>query len=733
MAYGTIKVDNIVFTNAGSDQTITVSGLVASTSENLTVTGTISGNTIQGQTVSGVTVTGTTANFTSGNFTTFTGGTITVTSGVIASGTEANPSLSILGDANTGLYSPGADQLAISTGGSGRLFVNADGTILAGTGYSSVDGNWAIQANAGPGALTGIGVNNNGGYGVYLIYDNSARYSGAGVLRNVANSPLAFETSNTERLRITSAGLVGVGTSSPGNLLHVSGTSSTPATFERTGTTGTFVAFKDSTSLVFIGNTNGVFSIQTPGSSYSDKLVVTSAGNVGVGTTNPGSALDVAGEIRIYPASGDGNLRFGSGGVEKGRIAFNSSSNCIIETAGFERLRITSAGNVGIGVSAPQAILDVGTTFQAVRTHIPSVTDTFHQYRGTPDGAGYEHARVFSGRDTSVYTYGSYLAFYTEGKSSGTTDTSVERLRIDSSGRLLVGTSSARANFFNATETCQFQVEGTTTSDAVVIKNVDSTAGPNLILGKTRGSAIGSNTLVGNSDTLGSISFQGTDGTQFVEGAHIRAVTDGTVGADDLPTRLVFSTTADGASSPTPRMTINSAGDVLIGKTSNAATVVGAQIEAVGTITSTRSGSTSATSTLEVYSTGAAAYRFYVGMDGTVNATNTTISAISDQRLKENIRDLDVGLNEILALKPRIFDWKKDKGKNIKNDRGFVAQEFEEVFPELVDEWKDPAPEGEDPYKSVRQDLIPVLVKAIQEQQIKIKTLEAAVTALQQS
>jgi len=131
-----------------------------------------------------------------------------------------------------------------------------------------------------------------------------------------------------------------------------------------------------------------------------------------------------------------------------------------------------------------------------------------------------------------------------------------------------------------------------------------------------------------------------------------------------------------------------------------------------------------------LYSTGASANRFYVGMGGTVFATNTTISAISDQRFKENIRDLDIGLDSILALKPRKFDWKAGKGKDKKDDRGFIAQEFEQVFPDLIDEWRDPAPEGEEPYKAVRQDLIPVLVKAIQEQQAMIDELKAEMAAL---
>jgi hypothetical protein len=169
-----------------------------------------------------------------------------------------------------------------------------------------------------------------------------------------------------------------------------------------------------------------------------------------------------------------------------------------------------------------------------------------------------------------------------------------------------------------------------------------------------------------------------------------------------------------------------------VGKTTYDDTVVGVAAAGVGqgsqqgAITSTLSGSTSGNTTLHVYSTGASAYRFYVNMAGTVYATNTTISAISDQRFKENIQDLDVGLDKIMALKPRKFDWKAGKGKDIKGDRGFIAQEFEQVFPDLIDEWKDPAPEGEEPYKSVRQDLIPVLVKAIQELKAEFDAYKAS-------
>jgi hypothetical protein len=191
-----------------------------------------------------------------------------------------------------------------------------------------------------------------------------------------------------------------------------------------------------------------------------------------------------------------------------------------------------------------------------------------------------------------------------------------------------------------------------------------------------------------------------------------------------------WSTSASGSAGGTitftQAMTLDASGNLLVGKTASSSTVVGAELRPSGAIISTLAASTNADFALYTYSTGAGAARFYVGMSGTVFATNTTISAISDQRLKENVQDIDVGLGAILALKPRKFDWKEGKGKNIKGDRGFIAQEFEQVFPQLVDEWADPSPEGEAPYKSVRQDLIPVLVKAIQELAAEVNALKNA-------
>jgi len=203
----------------------------------------------------------------------------------------------------------------------------------------------------------------------------------------------------------------------------------------------------------------------------------------------------------------------------------------------------------------------------------------------------------------------------------------------------------------------------------------------------------------------------------------------GNIITGDLSGNLTFAqvTTATAVDqSPENRMTLDASGNLLVGKTAASFTVLGAELRNSGQINSA-----STLDFLNMYSTSASAYRFYVTNAGQINATSTSISAISDQRFKENIRDLDDGLSKVMQLKPRKFDWKEGKGADTKDARGFIAQEFEEVFPDLIAEWKDPAPEGEEPYKSVSQDLIPTLVKAIQEQQAIIEALTARIAALE--
>jgi hypothetical protein len=247
MPYGTIKIDTITFTDGGVDKSVPVSGLILNPTftGNVTVTGTISGNIIQGgTTVSGLTVTGTTANFasgvfttqisgvtitgttvstTTGNFTSLTGTTATITSGIIASGTAALPSLAILSDPNTGIYSPGADQLAVATNGTGRLFVDASGNV--GVGTSSVNALLEVNNSTAGGEVQRIEGNYSGSGSVILTNWRRAGGSVAAALKyNDDSSPLCMSigtttshefrirTADTDAITIDASQRVGIGT-----------------------------------------------------------------------------------------------------------------------------------------------------------------------------------------------------------------------------------------------------------------------------------------------------------------------------------------------------------------------------------------------------------------------------------------------------------------------------------------------------------------------------------------
>ena len=145
---------------------------------------------------------------------------------------------------------------------------------------------------------------------------------------------------------------------------------------------------------------------------------------------------------------------------------------------------------------------------------------------------------------------------------------SAERMRLDSSGRLLVGHTASEAMYY----TGRIQVQGTnSTTSAITIKtNQADSGGPALVLGKSRG-ALGSATVVQSGDVLGHIFFNGADGTDTVSyGAEIRCQVDGTPGSNDMPGRLAFFTTADGAATSTERMRINSSGYIGINQSNPA-------------------------------------------------------------------------------------------------------------------------------------------------------------------
>lgn len=95
--------------------------------------------------------------------------------------------------------------------------------------------------------------------------------------------------------------------------------------------------------------------------------------------------------------------------------------------------------------------------------------------------------------------------------------------------------------------------------------------GPTLDFMKSRGAAVNAQTIVQNNDVLGLLRFYGSDGVGLIQAAHFYAASDGTPGVNDMPTRFVWSLTADGDSSPTERMRLSNAGKLWLGITNGGA------------------------------------------------------------------------------------------------------------------------------------------------------------------
>ena len=234
--------------------------------------------------------------------------TINGTTGVAGvDGSASTPALQG-SDTNTGV-SFGTDTVNINTGGSTRATVDSSGKVGIGTASPSHHYNQGIHVHAtGTGACLHL-TDNTTGSGVDDGFD-VVTTGGEAFLWQRENSNMRFGTNATERMRIDSSGNVGIGITSPTSEFHVKG-SGTVASFEGTGGSG-FIAMKDSDdgTIAFVGVDGGSLKVQTSGSSYSDKVVVDTTGNVNINNTGDLDAYRLAGagsSVRGHLLRADGN------------------------------------------------------------------------------------------------------------------------------------------------------------------------------------------------------------------------------------------------------------------------------------------------------------------------------------------------------------------------------------------------------------------------------------------
>jgi hypothetical protein len=337
-------------------------------------------------------------------------------------GSAAAPTLTFTGDPNTGIYSPGADQVAVSTGGTGRVFVDASGRVGVGVTPSSTL--FHVYTSA-PSTISAPTICLEGGTNAYGAgVEFASRTSAGGTLVSMAkitadgeapwnttastqDAGLRFFTaadgSLSERLRITSAGLVGIGTSSVSDKLEIAN-----------GTTDAANAAGIRSGRYLNGGQEGAQLKY-----YSD---------------NTSSWLGTREVARIGAYGLNSDHRIGS-------LAFalkttNSASDPT------EMMRLTPTG-LGIGTTSPSDLLhsngNIRVSWGANRV-ATVFDDSFRQ--GMAFDTGNRQLQIFS---TTSDTGGSIGFFTRSTVGSSDTDYGTEKVRIDVGGRLLVGTTTARS------------------------------------------------------------------------------------------------------------------------------------------------------------------------------------------------------------------------------------------------------------------------------------------------
>ena len=265
--------------------------------------------------------------------------------------------------------------------------------------------------------------------------------------------------------------------------------------------------------------------------------VATLKATTGIVTSLAGNKISLGDNAEIYIGVGsDLKLTHDSNNSiitnSTGELLINSPIINLRDSSNNSRLRVEPAGNIDIAKNVNVVgITTVGGDF--------SIADKII-HTGDPNTA-------------IRFPEADHISFETVGS---------EAFRIDDGGKLLIGLTTRR--LFSPGVTSQLQLEGTSASiqsSLSIVNNQNGTGSPNIRLGKTRGTSIGSNTSVANGDNLGQIIFYGADGTDIYNAtALIGAKVNGTVGTDTIPTDLVFETSATTGSGRAERLRILSSG-----------------------------------------------------------------------------------------------------------------------------------------------------------------------------
>jgi hypothetical protein len=608
-------------------------------------------------------------------------GIITSTSIVVSAGTTSAPSISPSGDSNTGIFFPSADTIAASTGGTSRITIDSSGNIKITTNQFQ--------------ALSHKNFGYSGSYGALVV--------GAGG-DNYGNISLGVDVSSIS-----------------GGSFHGQNQVIFPAT-------GGIIPDNAGTNFVGFYNRSGSDSLvlgpAVVGGITSGPLTLTST-SVGIGTGSPTEALTVNGRVQSqWNAFANGGTTSYSGdatslvtGSTAGMWAARSDSALLFAIGSNEKARIDSSGRLGIGITSPGS-------FDTQADNLVVGTGSGHNGATIYAGTGSWSSIYFADGTSSTEKFRGIQAYDHSADAMLWYTSAIERARIDSSGRLLIGTSTSPS-------------AGNGQYGRLVVQGYigDSTAGAYINLQRGQPAT----TPLTADVEIARINFSDSVGYDF---AYIGCYADATSGTGDYPGRLTFSTTADGASSPTERMRIGNGGDFYFRTTNSDPAfnrVNGIYINQNSQLLCRVNGgsgwdlgaSTSTPIHISFYTDNGSA-RVAAGNISS-NGSTTTYSATSDYRLKENINLLTAATKRVLDLRPVTFDWKEGLGGTQPQGEGFIAHEVQAVCPlavtgekDAVDEKGNPKYQGVDPAK-----LVALLTAALQEAIGEIESLKARVAALE--
>lgn len=205
--------------------------------------------------------------------------------------------------------------------------------------------------------------------------------------------------------------------------------------------------------------------------------------------------------------------------------------------------------------NAAHTVTGLGTAAEQDASYFATAADpTFTGVASFPDGSASAPSITHTGdANTGLYFGTDIINFATAGTFAA---------MVDATQRFVVGHTTAIAIGAN---TSRFQTHGTTqaTSQNAYFRWSADSAAPSLGMAKSRNATPGSHTIVQAEDQLFNLVAYGSDGSAFINAGGIRVLVDTTPGTNDMPGRVSFFTTADGASTPTERLRIDSAGAMI--------------------------------------------------------------------------------------------------------------------------------------------------------------------------